>query len=224
LQCSDFGCFDIESQATDGEGRFLFESAASGAPLRAGNYQIVVSANQYVAAQTEQFAVGEAENYDTGDFALASFPVVFSDVHPCVVPAGGGNCEFSVKITNGLSTRLSGKAWGMVSGSAIGTFANLTIFQTDTREVKLDWGRSTTLRFRFRVPGAVANGATICALVYVGQNPSPFFSPVGLNLNFCLTKGASGFTLMSAQEAQAASQQMQIQKIPPPDLFTYKKK
>ena len=224
LQCGDLGCFDVNSQATDGEGRFLFESTADGAPLRAGNYQIVAAANQYMARQTEQFAVGEAENYDTGDLALTSFPVVFSDASPCVVPAGGGNCEFSVKITNGLSSRLSGKAWAMVSGSGIGSFASTTIFQTDTRELRLDSSRSTTLRFRFRVPGSVANGATICALVYVGQSPSPFFSPVGVDLNFCLLKGEGGFTLMSPQDAQAASQQMEIQKLSPPDPLTNKQK
>lgn len=225
LQCGDFGCFDVNSQATDSEGRFLFESDANGEPLRAGNYQIVVSANQYRVGQTEQFAVGEAEEYDTGDFALAPFPVVFSNARPCVVPARGGTCEFSVKIINGLSTRLSGKAWSMASGSGIGSPINFTAFQTDTPvNVRLDPGRSTTLRFRFRVPGSVANGASICGLVYVGQNPSPFFAPVGLNVVFCLTKGDAGFTLMSPQEAQAASQQMQIQEIAPPELFPDKKK
>jgi hypothetical protein len=81
------------------------------------------------------------------------------------------------------------------------------------------------LRFRFRVPGSVADGATICALAYVGQNPSPFFHPVGLELVFCLTKGAGGFTLLSAPEAQAASQQLQtqIREIHLPDPLTLRK-
>ncbi len=225
LQCGDFNCFDVNGQATDGDGRFLFDSDANGEPLRAGSYQIVVSAHQYRVGQTEQFAVGEAEQYDIGDFALAPFPVVFSNARPCVVPARGGTCEYSVKITNGLSTRLSGKAWSMASGSGIGSPVNFTAFQTNTpATVTLDPGRSTTLRFRFRVPGSVVNGASICGLVYVGQNTSPFFAPVGLNVVFCLTKGEGGFTLMPPPEAQAASHQMQIREMAPPDLFPDRKK
>jgi hypothetical protein len=225
LQCNDFGCFDVNSQAADSAGRFRFESDVNGAPLRTGNYMIVASANQYQVGQTEPFAVGEAEHYDVGNFALSSFPVLFSDIQPCSIPSEGGVCEFSVKITNGLPTRLSGKAWSMVSASGTGSFAGLTAFQTDTaREVRLNPGRNTTLRFRFRVRGSVADGANICALVYVGQNPNAFFNPVGLNLVFCLTKGSGGFTLMSPQEAQAASQQMQVQELTRPDTQVEKKK
>ena len=210
VYCDEFGCMDVNAQATDSEGRFLFENDFNGAPLRAGNYQLLVFANQYREGQTDQFTVGQAEDHDVGDFVLASFPVRFSEIQPCSLPADGGVCNFSVKITNGLSTRLSGKAWSMVSGSGIGSFADFTAFQTDTpRDVKLDPGKSTTLRFRFRVRDSVADGATICALTYVGQNPSAYFQPVGLHLVFCVVKGDGGFTLLSSQEAQAASQQMQ---------------
>jgi hypothetical protein len=224
LRCDEFGCFDINAQATDNEGRFLFEKDLNGAPLRAGNYQLIVAAYQFREGQSEQFAVVEAEDLDIGDFALTSFPVRFSEIQPCSVPANGGTCNFSVKITNGLSTRLSGKAWSIASAAWIGSFTDVTAFQLNPlRDVKLDPGRSATLRFQFRVPGSVADGATICASAYVGQKPSPFFKPVGMILLFCLTKGAGGLTLMSPQEAQATSQQMQMLKRDLPDLPTHKK-
>jgi hypothetical protein len=70
----------------------------------------------------------------------------------------------------------------------------------------------------------VADGATICSSVYVGRNPSAFFHPEGVSLLVCFTKGVGGLTLMSAREAQAASQQMQIEKFAPPNLLTNKKK
>ncbi|HUE98716.1 MAG TPA: carboxypeptidase-like regulatory domain-containing protein, partial [Anaerolineales bacterium] len=226
LHCGDFGCFDINSQPADSQGRFHFATDFNGSPLRAGSYQIVASANQYMERQTEPFFVGEAEEYSAGDVALQPFPVRFSDAQSCSLPAQGGTCEFSVRITNGLSTRLNGKAWAMVSGSGTGSFTGFTAFQTDTpRDVKLDPGSSTTLRFRFRLPGSVADGANICSLVYVGQNPNAFFKPVGLNVVFCLVKGEGGFTLMSVQNAQAASQQLQTQmrEIALPDPITIKK-
>ena len=226
LQCgNEFGCIDVNAQAADSEGRFLFENDMNGAPLQAGNYQLIVTGNQYREAQSEQFAVGEAEHHDVGDFILESFAVRFSEIQPCPLPADGGTCSFSVKITNGLSTRLSGRAWSMIGAAWIGSFADVTAFQAGRqRAVKLDPGKSTTLRFRFRVPDSVADGATICASVYVGKNSSAYFNPVGITLLFCFTKGAGGLTLMSPQEAQAASWQLQMMQNDPPNLPTNKRK
>ena len=210
LQCGDFGCVEINAQATDSEGRFFFESEANGLPLRAGNYQVLASGDQYQSNQTDVFTLGEGEVYDAGDIALTSFPVRFRDIQPCVIPTSGGVCEFGVKITNGLPTRLSGKSWSIVSGSEIGSFANVTVFQIATpREVRLDPGKSSILRFRFRVPGSVADGATICTQVFVGQGNDAYFHTVGTVQPFCLTKGAGGFTLLSEAEAREAIRELQ---------------
>ena len=225
LQCGEFGCFDVNSQAANSEGRFLFETDLNGAPLRAGNYQLIVTANQYREVQTEPFTVGEGEQHDIGDFVLDSFAVRFSDIQPCSIPATGGICQFSVKITNGLSTRLSGKAWSIAGGAWIGSFTNFTSFQTGkARDVKLDPGKSKTLYFGFRVPGSVADGATICASVYIGQKPDAFFRPVGITSLFCLTKGAGGFSLKSSQEAQALQMQTPMLRFDTPGQLTEKKK
>jgi 5-hydroxyisourate hydrolase-like protein (transthyretin family) len=225
VHCDEFSCTDVNAQETDNEGRFLFENDFNGGPLRAGNYQLFVFANQYREGQTEQFTVGEAEDHDVGDFALISFPVRFSDIQPCSLPADGGVCNFSVKITNGLSTRLSGKAWSMVNSVWIGSFTNFTSFQTGTpRDVKLNSGKSSTLRFSFHVPASVADGAMVCAWVYVGQNPGAFFNPVGISFPFCFNKGAGGFSLMSSQEAQALQMQTPMLRFDTPGQLTEKKK
>jgi len=209
-QCDESGCVEVNSQAAGSDGGFRFDSDSNGAPLRVADYRVVVSADQYQTGQTDVFAVGEGEDHDAGDVALTSFPVRFSDTQPCTVPTEGGICEFSVKITNGLSTRLSGKAWSIVSGSGIGSFTSFTIFQPETpQDVRLNPGKSSVLRFRFRVRGSVADGATICTTVYVGQDPNALFNTVGRNSDFCFVKGQDGFTLLSEQEAQTASQQMQ---------------
>jgi hypothetical protein len=225
LQCDQFGCFDVNGQTAGSDGRFRFETDSNGTPLRVANYLMVISADQYQSSQTDMFTVGEGENYATGDVALTSFPVRFSDTQACVVPAAGGICEFSVKITNGLSTRLAGKAWSIISGSGIGSFTNFTAFQTDTpSDIKLDPGKSRVLRFRFRVRGSVADGANICGTVYVGQGFNALFNTVGQSYLFCFVKGSSGFTLMSVQDTQTTLQQMQIQEVIPPNTPAEKQK
>lgn len=225
LRCETYGCFDVAGQNAGSDGRFLFETDSNGALLRTGNYLVVVSANQYHPSETDQFTVNEGENASTGDVALTSFPVRFSDTQACVVPTAGGICEFSVKITNGLSTKLTGKAWSMVNGYGIGSFINFTNFQTDTPlEIKLDPGKSSVLRFKFRVRGTVADGANICATVYVGQGPNALFNTVGQSYLFCFEKGSSGFTLMSVEETQATLQQLQIPEAVLPDMPVEKKK
>jgi hypothetical protein len=218
LRCEQFGCFDVNSQSAGSDGRFNFTSNSNGAPLRTGNYLIIASADQYEYRQTDTFTVGADENYATGDVALTSYPVRFSDIQACSIPTDGGNCDFSVKIVNGLSTRLVGKAWSIVTGSSIGSYTNFTIFQTNTPStVQLDPSKSSVLRFQFRVRGSVADGANICTTVYVGQGSDALFNTVGRSYLFCFTKGSSGFTLMSVQQTQTTLQHMQIPEVTQPE-------
>ena len=225
LRCNGFSCNDVNSQTAGSDGRFRFETDSYGVPLRAGNYILIVSADQYQTSQTAAFTVGKDENYNAGNVALTSFPVRFSAIHPCTIPAAGGFCDFDVKVTNGLAVPLSGKAWSIINGSGIGTFTNYTIFQPDVPiDGKLNAGQSGVLHFRFYVRGAVANGAYICATVYVGQGPNALFNTVGRSSLFCFVKGSSGFTLMPAGETQTVSQQMQLQEMIQPDTQFEKKK
>lgn len=215
LHCGTFGCIDVNGQSADNRGRFRFETDFNGVPLRTGDYTLIVSADQYQTTQTGLFTVGADQDHDVGSIALTSSPIRFTDISPCSVPSTGGWCDFSVKITNGLSTRLTGQAWGIVSGSGIGSFVNSTTFQTATPLlVSLNPGRSTTIQFRFRMSDTVANGAFVCTSVFVGQGTHPFFNPVGQSNLFCFTKGSNGFTLMSPQQTQIVAQQMQLRRLP----------
>ncbi len=225
LQCDEFGCFDVNGQATGSDGRFHFDRDFNGAPLRVGNYLVAVSADQYQPGQTEPFAVGEDENRDMGDAPLQSYPVRFSNIQTCVIPSGGGICEYAVTITNGMPTRLSGKTWSIVDGSGLGSFAGVTRFQTsDPLDVSVDAGKSKVVRFRFQVPGTVPDGATICTQVFVGQGGNAFFNTVGQRFLFCFVKGSTGFTLLSEQEAQAAFRQLQTPEAILPETTIEKKK
>ena len=213
-RCEEFGCFDV-SYATPGrDGSFRFETEFSGSALRAGDYLIAAFAEQYQFTETGIFSVGEDQDYDAGTIALHSNPIRFGDVQPCQLPARGGLCEISMTITNGSAARFSGKAWSMVAAYDIGSFINFTNFQADSpREIHLDSGQSLSLKFRFMVPGSVPNGALICATGFAGENPNPFFYPVGRNFSFCFLKGANGFSLLSPQEIHARLQHMPLPEV-----------
>ena len=225
IHCDAFGCFTVNSQNAGSDGRFHFDSDFNGSPLRVGNYFVAAFADQYQAAQTEMFTVGEGEDYDAGDIALNSYPIRFSNTQTCTVPAQGGLCNFSVKVTNGSATRFSGRAWSIIDGFDLGSFANITQFQADTaRDINLDPGTSVVLRFRFYVRGSVNNGAIICATAFVGQNPRPFFHTAGQSVLFCFVKGINGFTLMSETEIQAQMQRMSLPELTPMDVQTLPRK
>ena len=61
--------------------------------------------------------------------------------------------------------------------------------------------------FEFQVPSTVQNGATICTQVFVGQGDTPFFTPVGRRDLFCITKGITGFSVLSEAEGNSLRQQ-----------------
>lgn len=222
-RCDEFGCFDINGQSAASDGSFRFERDVDGVPLTAGDYSVVAVAEQYQFGQSERFTVAEGEGADLGTLALNSFPVQFSGIESCSIPAEGGICNLSVTVTNRLSTPVSGKVWNMIYGFGTGSFADFTTFQSDTpRALRLGAGQSRTLQFKFRVSGNVADGATVCSVAYMGQDPNVFFTPVGRSFLFCLVKGDGGFKLMTPQDARTVMQQMQ--SAAPSHLFKDKKK
>jgi hypothetical protein len=203
-RCSSFGCFDlVSSQNADSEGRFRFEKDFFGSPLIVGTYRVIASAEQYEQSRTEQFTVVQGEEHDIGNLALTSFPVRFSEIRPCgALPREGGDCVYSVRLTNGLTTSLSADAWSLVDSSNIGPSFNFTRFQTQNpQNVSIATGKSKVVEFRFRVPSTVANGAFMCTSVFVGKGRDPFFDIVGQRSTFCITKGNTGFSVLPEKEA-----------------------
>ena len=209
LQCDPFfGCFEVDSQPLDGQGRFRFVSDFLGAPLPAGTYQVLLMADQYRERTIGPFTVGDGQDLDLGDITLASFPVRFSEIRPCGnLPPEGGPCQYSIRVTNGLSSTLSGLVWTIVETIGTGVVSETTRFQPGLPTwYILDPGASRVVRFEFEVPSTVPNGTTICAQATASQG-SNFFDVAGRKNLFCIVKGFTGFNVMSEKDAHALAQQ-----------------
>jgi hypothetical protein len=210
LRCEDVGCFGVNAQPVDTEGRFQLNRDLSGQPLEVGTYQVVAFANQYQQGQTDPFGVAEDEDRHVGDVPLQPFPVQFSNIVPCEnLPLEGERCRYSVRVTNRLATRLDGEAWSLVQGFGIGSFTDFTNFQVkNLQPLRLKSQGSRDVRFEFRVPSKVLDDASICTSVFVGQRPGAFFDTVGTAFLFCITKGTSGFLVIPEKEAQQMFRQL----------------
>jgi hypothetical protein len=209
-RCDNSGCYWINSQPADSEGQFRFSTDTSGFPLVAGKYQIIANANQYQSGRTDPITAAEGEDRNVGNVLLQPFPVQFSDVLPCDnLTSEGGICRYSVTVTNHLSTPFYGKAWSLVWAYGINTFTGSTNFQMNAEPLKLKSHKGTKVQFAFRVPaGVIADGTSICANVYVGQNPHANFNTVGNRDLFCITKAESGFKIMPEKNAQEMFRQL----------------
>jgi hypothetical protein len=203
-RCSDSGCFEfVSSQTVDSEGRFRFDRDFFGSALIVGAYQVTAFAEQYQQGHTDQFNVGQGEDRNVGNLGLSSFPVRFSEIRPCgALPREGGDCIYSVRVTNGLATSLSADAWSLVESSNTGSFSNFTRFQTQNpQNVSIASGKSKVVEFRFHVPSTVTNGAFICTTVFVGAGRDAFFDIVGQRSTFCISKGNTGFSVLPEKES-----------------------
>jgi hypothetical protein len=216
---NEFSCTDVLYADVGSDGRFVLDREVDGTPFLAGTYMLIVYASQYQALSSAPFTVAENEDFDLGDLALTPWPIQLAEVEACVLPAGSGVCEFSVKATNTLSTRFSGKAWSMVFADALDSLPDgvnfwRTAFQTDTPlALRLGPGESKLLQFRFRVPRSVPDGVWICPQTYAGQAPNAFFNPVGTMSIACLVKGTEGFGVASPADTQAAISKMLPQQL-----------
>jgi hypothetical protein len=220
-RCSEeLGCdISVAAQPTDSEGRFQFSLDFNGLPLDAGTYQVIAFAGDYRGGKTARFEVGEGEDRDIGDIPLQSlFLVAFSDIQPCEdLPPEGGQCRYSVRVTNRQSVPLQGAAWSLVEGFDLGSPVNFTRFQPQSpHSLTLDPEESSVVQFDFQVPSTVREGAFICTQVFVGQGDSPFFATVGRRDLFCISKGMTGFLVMSEEEVKELRQQVDERSFRPP--------
>lgn len=205
LRCETTECLSVAQQQADSNGRFNFAVDVLNQPLPIGRYQVVAIANEYEEGRSAVVQVEDAQHVDLGDIALQPFPLRFSDVVPCAnVPAIGGPCRYSVKVTNRLATRLKGAAWSIVDATGTGSRVDATLFQSD-RPVKLALGslESRTVEFSFMVPATVRAGAFICArALFADDKREPYFNTVSQGSLFCLTKelGASTMRMASSKE------------------------
>jgi hypothetical protein len=204
--CDDFGsCYLVNSQPTDAEGRFRFESDALGTPLPAGSYGVQIEAQNYQPAATNLFFVAEGEDRDLGDIRVTALPVQFSEIRPCgSLPPEGGMCQYSFRVTNLLSTTLDGAAWSLVEGLGTGSLTGATLFQPrPAQAVSLSPRSSTVVWLDFNVPENVADGTSICAYAFFGRDKrDPYFNTVGFRSLFCIVKGFTGnFSVVPERQA-----------------------
>ena len=188
---------NIAEIPTNEKGNYVFSSAVVGYPLPRGDYRVVGYASQYqqINNTVDLVNIQAHEARVAPVLKLLSNPVRITDVKACKdIPAQGGNCDFSYKVTNGTANRMKGAAWSMVTASGTGGFVNGTDFLACQQSLNLATGKgdvSQVMRCRFTVPASVPAYANICADARFGEGSggSPYFTVQGVNESlFCLTK------------------------------------
>jgi hypothetical protein len=220
LECLDATCtlYDyVNGQVTDSEGEFRFDSTYWGTPFMPGTYRVQAYAFEYQTGYSDVFELLEGQDLDIGDIELIGPPVRFTDIVPCAyLPADGGKCEYSVRITNTGPAPLRGAAWSQVTASGTGSYVGNTDFPADgLKRLKLAPGASAVVRFSFDVPGTVPQGTYICPDAWVGLGQrEPYFFTVGVkDPLFCVYRSsATGYTLISGAEAQRITRQLDSQR------------
>jgi 5-hydroxyisourate hydrolase-like protein (transthyretin family) len=210
---SPTSCERVSIVDADSQGRFKFTDSNNGGAdvpvfkLSPGTYSIKVLANQYgqvIESDANIFEVLKDENRDVGDVHVRSLPIRFSTMTPCIKPAKGGSCVYSVTLTNGLGTPFNGEAWSIVNANRMDSpQINITSFQTGSSErLTLKIGESRTVKFAFPLPTAsVPNNVNICADAYVGTQPKAVWNTVGHANVFCMAKSDFGLSQKPAKEA-----------------------
>ena len=198
-RCTDVDCFEfINALSPDSEGRFRFETDTFGNRLTVGKYQVYAYADQYQPALTEIFELGEGAHHNVATLRIRSNPVRFSDVVPCPeLPPSGGECEYSVRIWNGLGGRLEGNAWSLTAIPVPESFIGFTEFQTKVpTELILERGKSKVFHFKFKVPAGNASAPLgICTRAFVGRGGNAFFNTIGYMDLFCVIQNTDGYAI-----------------------------
>ena len=127
------------------------------------------------------------------------------------IPAAGGACDFTVRVTNGGTADLKADTWTLVR--AVGLYApgELTSFPVGTtKTVNLAPAASATLAYSFAAPASLQNGSTVCARTYASDKKNTF-AAIGIHDVLCLTKGADGFTVLTDKQKREALKQDKVE-------------
>lgn len=200
-------CYTVAQQQADAAGGFNFQQGYYG-PLEGGTYRVRISADQYFTTESEPFEVADEQHYDAGDVGVKSYPVRLTLDQGCgSIPASGGTCDFSVRITNGGTADLKADTWTLVRAVGFSFPGELTSFPVGaTKTVNLAPTASTTIAYSFTAPASLQNGATACARTYASDKKNTF-AAVGIHDVLCLTKGANGFTVLTDKQKREALKQ-----------------
>lgn len=134
----------------------------------------------------------------------------FSNTKGCEnIPAAGGICRYSVRVTNGMATTLNASSWSVVTAQSFlipptqPNSGGLSVFQPEpARSLRLRAGQSQVLQFEFRVPAGAANGTSMCVNAFISQDRTTrLFNTIGQRQLFCIVKIDTGpFRRMTEQE------------------------
>ena len=199
---SEWGCTSVMDVPVEADGSFRFTGYPGGSGPAPGLFRVYAWAEQYNGAQSTTFSVGDGEHVNAGSVGLESYPVRLYLQQGCgELPSTGGTCRATVRIVNGLGTRLKGETWSIVNArNPDFGGSTLTTFQTGlARPVSLDPAASTTVPFEITVPAGVQDGTSICGQTVVAPRESRF-ETFGTRHLFCLHKGVQGFS--AVPEAQ----------------------
>jgi hypothetical protein len=211
-----FGPEYVAGTPTSNKGRYLFSSETVGASLTPGDYQVVAYAGQYQSTDSAvtllNVQAGEARNAPA--LSLLSNPVRFTEINSCEdVPAQGGECNFSYRVTVGTAGRLVGGVWSIVDAWGTGGMINATQFLACEQPIALVPGSrasSQVVRCRFTIPANVPDYASFCpdARFGEGSRANPHFAVQGLiDPLFCLNK-LPAQTLLKVVPQGAAAQML----------------
>ncbi len=206
-RCDGGGCFVIAIGSPDGDGRFSFDGALYFIPP--GTFRLRGFAEDYRESVSPEFQVNAFEHVDVGDFRLTPFPILFGTVQECVIPPGGGLCEYGIQVTNRGPGRYRGEAWSIVDVFSPDSGRNarfqvgiIGATQPMPQRLNLRQGETRTLRFQLQVPTQVLDGTTLCATVTVGRDPQPQFQNQGDRFIFCSVKQSGGFEALPAKDGR----------------------
>ncbi|HEX9617358.1 MAG TPA: carboxypeptidase-like regulatory domain-containing protein, partial [Anaerolineales bacterium] len=199
LRCDE----SVNSSYTDAQGRFRFESDYEGRPLPAELYMLVIFAQDYQVLQTGAFMSAADQDTDLGDLAMTPNPVKIRLEEGCEgLPANGGECRFKVRVTNQQAEALRGAAWSVVTASGLDSFLGYTTFQIGVPKPALIGPvDSKVYTFKFTLPSNTTDYTAVCPGVFFGKTVNnPYYNLLGDHY-FCLTRDASGYSLVTGGEA-----------------------
>ncbi|NHN35742.1 hypothetical protein G8764_00360 [Pseudomaricurvus alcaniphilus] len=207
-RCEEFGCFIVAGFSPDDAGEFRFDGITYN--LSPATYRLSANAEGYQQSVSAQMPVAAFEHADFGDFPLTPLPIQFGAIQPCVIPPGGGLCEYSIDVRyRGTARRFRGEAWSTVEFYRPPTY-QVTRFQVgrngvenpNPQRLNLGQGQTETLTFQLDIPADVPDFSTVCGYIAVGQGRNAQFNSGGDRFIFCSSTQGGALVPMSEKEGR----------------------
>lgn len=204
------------NQESDGQGMYRFDKNSFGHESLPLPVVLYINADQYYSKEIQIDSAG-SDGTNTTNIALKPLPVKFSIIdRECSLPTGGGECRYSVKVTNATEHPVFGAAWSIVD-AWLGN-GGYTEFQTSSPEkIRLASKGSHTFKFSFKVPEKVANDTIFCPKIYFGRDnadaSNPVFDAMSFGNALCVIKGTNGaFSLFPEALTKKLGPHMRMQE------------